>query len=181
MNCAHCELDKDDDQDTSTSEVEESSGKSSGQHRGESVELSSLYQRLHGPKPDGSVLTSPRPFTSQGFKKELIRPKTTTGAGRLARSSGYNRFSGFSEPLKTYSRSFSAYGAVQPSRPDTAGSGTVSLRSRTRTSQSSTESSSGEFSLPVVTRQRGKRTHPQERSSAPRLKTKISVEDFNLW
>lgn len=180
-NCTNCELDKDeDDQDSSTSEVEESGGKSPCQHHGESVELGSLYQRLHG----GSVLTSPSPlpaFTPQGFKKELVRPKTTAGVGRLARPSGYNRFSGFSEPLKTYSRSFSAHGAAQPSRPNTAGPGAVLSRSRTRTPQSSTDSSFGENSLPDVTRQRGKRTHPQERASAPRVKTKISVENFNLW
>lgn len=169
-NCTHCELDREDDQDTNISEVDKNAEISSARHRKESVELSSLYQRLHGAQPDDKVLTSPIPFMSQGFKKELVRPKTTTSAGRSARSSGYNRFSGF----------FSAYGAIQPSHPHTARPASVIVRSRTRTPQSSTESSSGEFSLPVVTRQRGKRTLPQERGSAPRIKTKISVEDFNL-
>lgn len=178
--CTDCELDKEDDENASTAEVDESVKTSSNPHRRESVELSSLHQRLHGPKPDGNDLTSRRALRPQGLKKELTRPKTTAAASRYAKFPGYNRFSGFNEPFRTYSRSFSAYGAIQPRRPDTAGPGSVSVRSRTRTPQTSTEFPSGDFSLPVVTQQRGKRAHPLERGSAPRIKTKISVQDFNI-
>ena len=178
--CADCDLDKEDDQDSSTSEIDESAEKSSSQHRRESVELSSLHQRLHGAKPDGEAFALRRSFAPRGLKKELTRPKTTTGASRYTNSPGYNGSSGFNEPFRAYSRSFSAYGAIQPRRPGTARPGSVSVRSHRRAPQIGTELSSGEFSLPVVTRQRGKRTHPLERGSAPRIKTKISVEDFNL-
>ena len=178
--CTDCDLDKEGDQDSSTSEIDESFEKSSSQHRRESVELSSLHQRLHGAKPDGKDFAPRRSFAPQGLKKELKRPKTTTGASRYTRSPGFNRSSGFNEPVRTYSRSFSAYGALQPRRPGTARPGSVSVRSHSRAPKIGTEFSSGDFSLPVVAGQRGKRTHPLERGSAPRIKTKISVEDFNL-
>ena len=179
--CTDCDLDKEDDQDSSTSEIDESDEKSSSQHRRESVELSSLHQRLHGAKPDGKDFALRRSFTPQGLKKELTRPKTTTVASRYTKSPGYNRSSGFNEPFRTYSRSFSAYGVMQqPRRPGTARPGSVSVRSHSRAPQTGTEISSGDFSLPVVTRKQGKRTNPLERGSAPRIKTKISVEDFNL-
>ena len=179
-NCADCELDKADDaEDGSISEVDESVQNSSSQHRRESDELSSLYQKLHGPKPDGRDLTSRRSSTPQGLKKELTRPKTSAAASRYTKVPGYNRSSGFNEPFRTYAP-FSAYGAIQPRRLDTARPGPVSVRSRTRALQTSAEFSSGDFSLPVATRQRGKRTHPLERGSTPRIKTKISVEDFNV-
>ena len=185
--CTACVLDKEDDEEPSTSEVDESVENSSSQHRRESVELSSLHQRLHGTKPVDKDFASRRSFAPQGLKKELTRPKTSALAGRYTKSTGYNGSSGFNEPFRTYSRSFSAYGpaysaygAIQPRRPATARPGSVSMRSHTRTPQTSTEFSSGDFSLPVVTRQRGKRTHPLERGSAPRIKTKISIEDFNL-
>ena len=177
--CADCDLDKEDDQDSSTSEIDESAEKSSQQRR-ESVELSSLHQRLHGAKPDGEDFALRGSFAPHGLKKELKRPKTTTGASRYTNSPGYNGSSGFNEPFRAYSSSFSAYGAIQPRRPGTARPGSVSVRSHRRAAQIGTEFSSGDFSLPVVTRQRGKRTHPLERGSAPRIKTKISVEDFNL-
>jgi len=176
--CTECELDKEDDEDASTSEVDESVENSSNQPRRQSDELSSLHQRLHGPKLDGKDLTSRRYFTLQGVKKQLIRPKTTAATSRYGKAPGGS--SGFNEHVRTYSRSFSAHGAIQPRRPDTAGPGSVSVRSRTRTTQTTTEFSSGDLSLPVVTRKRGKRTHPLERGSVPRIKTKISVEDFNV-
>ena len=179
--CTDCELDEEAVEDPSTSEIDESVENSSSQHRRESVELSSLHQRLHGAKPDGKDSASRRSFAPQGLKKELARPKTTAAASRYTKSPGYNRSSGANEPFRTYSRSFSAYGAIQTSRrPGTARPGSVSVRSHTRAPQTSTEFSSGDFSLPVVTRQRGKRTHPLERGSASRIKTKISVEDINL-
>lgn len=178
--CTECELDKEDDEDASTSEVDESVENFSNQPRRESDELSSLHQRLHGPKLDGKDLTSRRYFTLQGMKKQLTRPKTTAATSRYTKVPGYNRSSGFNEPVRTYSRSFSAYGTNPPRRPDTAGPGSVSVRSRTRTTQTTSEFSSDDLSLPVVTRQ-GKRTHLLERGSAPRIKTKISVEDFNVF
>lgn len=178
--CTDCDLDKEDDLDSSTSEIDESVEKSSSQHRRESVELSSLHQRLHGAKPDDKDFTLRRSFAPQGLKKELTRPKTTTGANLYTKSSGYNRSIGFNEPIRTFSRSFSAYGAIQPRRPGTARPGSVSARPHSSAPQTGTEFSSGDFSLPVVTRRRGKRTHPLERGSASRIKTKISVEDFNL-
>ena len=178
--CTECELNKEDDEDASTSEVDESVENFSNQPRRESDELSSLHQRLHGPKLDGKDLTSRRYFTLQGMKKQLTRPKTTAATSRYTKVPGYNRSSGFNEPVRTYSRSFSAYGTNPPRRPDTAGPGSVSVRSRTRTTQTTSEFSSDDLSLPVVTRQ-GKRTHPLERGSAPRIKTKISVEDFNVF
>lgn len=177
--CKHCELGTEDDQDSSFSEVDENVENPSDQQRRESIELKSLHQRLHGTKSDNTLTAVP--LTPRGLKKELARPKTTTAVGRLARSSGYNRLSGFVEPYKTYSRSFGARGFIRPSHHDPVGSGSVELQSRSGTPQTSTESSSGGFSLPVVSRQRNKRTHSQERSSAPRVKTKISVDDFNLW
>lgn len=183
--CTLCELDSEDEHDTSLSEVDESEEKFSGHHRKPSVELNSLYQRLHGTSRRDDISTSPRPFTTLGeSKKEHVRPKTTTAAGRTARSTCYNRFSGSDEPFRMYSRSFSAFGGTRPSRPLTKRPGSVEERSRTRTSQpgthSSSQASSGDVLLPAMTRQRGKRTHPKERGSAPRVKTKISVEDFTL-
>lgn len=180
--CTECELDKEDDEDASTSEVDESVENSSNQPRRESDELSSLHQRLHGPKLDGKDLTSRRYFALRDVKEQLARPKTTAATSRYTKVPNYNRSSSFNEPIRTYSRSFSAHGAIQPRGPDTAGPGTVSVRSRTRTrtTQTTTEFSSDDLSLPVVTRQRGKRTHPLERGSARRIKTKISVEHFNV-
>jgi len=180
-------LDKEDDEEPITSEVDEGVENTSRQHRRESVELSSLYQRLHGAKPDGKDFASRRSFAPQGSKKELTRPKTAAADNLYTKPPSYKRSRVFNEPFRTYSRSFSAYGsayvaygAIQPRRPATARSESVSARSHTRTPQTSTEFSSDDFALPVVTRQRGKRTHPLERGSAPRIKTKISVEDFNL-
>ena len=180
-NCLHCEIETEDEDDTNLSEVNETDENLSGRHRKTSVEFNSLYQRLHGTSRSDDFLTSSRTFTPQREpKKEQVRPKTTTAVGRSAKLASYNRFRGSSEPLQMYSRSFSAYGAVHPSRPVTSKPGSTVVRSRTRTPQSPVQSSSDEVSLPVMSRQRGKRTHPQERASAPRVKTKISVEDFAL-
>ena len=190
--CTLCELDSEDEHDTSLSEVDESDEKFSGHHRKPSVELNSLYQRLHGTSRRDDISSLPRPFTTLGeSKKEHVRPKTTTAAGRTARSTGYNRLSGSDEPFRMYSRSFSGFGGTRRSRPLTTRPGSVEVRSRTRTrtrtltsqpgTHSPSQSSSGDVSFPAMTRQRGKRTHPHERGSAPRVKTKISVEDFALW
>ena len=182
--CLHCELDKEDEHDTDLSDVDENDDNSSGRHRKPSFELNSLYQRLHGSRSKDDLFSSRRSFTHQAeIKKEQVRPKTANVAGRSARLAGYNRFSGLGEQYTLYSRSFSEYGAAHPSRPVAARSASVVVRPRTRapqSTQSATHSSSGDVSLPVMTRQRGKRTHPLERGSAPRVKTKISVEDFTL-
>ena len=138
-----------------------------------SVELNSLYQRLHCSSRKDDLFTFPRDSTPPGeIKKEQIRPKTT---GTGSRSASYSRFSGVSEQYTLYSRTFSAYGAAHTNRPVTSRPSSVVARSRTRTPQST---SSGEFPLPSVPRQRGKRTHPLDRGLSPRMKAKISVEDF---
>ena len=139
-----------------------------------SVELNSLYQRLHGSSRKDDLFTFPRQSTPPGeIKKEHIRPKTT---GTGSRSTSYNRFSGMSDQYTLYSRTFSAYGAAHTNRPVTSRPSSVVARSRTP--QSTSHSSSGEFPLPSVPRQRGKRTHPLDRGLSPRMKAKISVEDF---
>ena len=174
--CFHCELDWEDEHDTSPSEIGEVDERCSGRHRKPSVELNSLYQRLHGTTRNDDVLTSPRPFTAQReSRKERVRPKTTTAVGRSARLTRYNRLGGSNEALLGYSRSVSAHGAAQPTRPVTAKPGSTVERTRARTPQTTSQSSSSEVSFPVLTRQRGKRTHPLDRGSAPRVKTKISV------
>ena len=176
--CSHCQLDKEEELDSTSFEVDETDETSRSRLRKPSVELNSLYQRLHGSSRKDDLLTFPRHSTPPGeIRKEQIRPKTT-GTGN--RSASYNRFSGMSEQYTLYSRTFSAYGAAHTNRPVTSRPSSVVTRSRTRAPQSTSHSSSGDFSLPVVPRQRGKRTHPLDRGLSPRMKSKISVEDFTL-
>ena len=181
QSCLHCELDREDEHDTSPSEVREADERCLGCHRKSSIELNSLYERLHGTICNDDFLTSPRSFTPQReSRKERVRPKTTTAVGRSARLTRYNRLGGSNEALLGYSRSVSAHGAAQPTRPITAKPGSTIERTRARTPQTTSQSSSGEVSLPILAQQRGKRTHPLDRGSAPRVKTKISVRDFTL-
>ena len=156
--------------------MDETDETSQSRVRKPSVELNSLYQRLHGSSRKDDLFTFPRQSTPPGeIKKEHIRPKTT---GTGSRSTSYNRFSGMSDQYTLYSRTFSAYGAAHTNRPVTSRPSSVVARSRTRTPQSTSHSSSGEFPLPSVPRQRGKRTHPLDRVLSPRMKAKISVDDF---
>lgn len=173
--CRHCELDKEDEQGTSSRDDEENAENISSKERRESSELKFLHQRLHQTKSDDAF--TGKPSTSQGYKKERTRQKPTTAVGRSARSSGYNRLSGFVETYKSYPRSFSAGRFIHSNQNDP---GSFTLKSRFGTSQISNQSSPGRFALPVLSRQRTKRTHPHERGLTPKVKTKISVDDFDL-
>lgn len=180
--CSHCELDDEDERDPSLSDDDDPDNNTSGRHRKTSAELKSLYQRLHGTSRSEDSLASTRSTTPQREpRKENVRPKTTSAIGRSARSTGYNRFNKSGEPIHLYSRSFSTHGAGYPSRPVTAKTGASASSRRTCKQQKISQSSSSEVSLPVMTQQRGKRTLAPERGSAPRVKTKISVEDFINW
>ncbi|PFX18395.1 Titin [Stylophora pistillata] len=173
--CRHCELDKEDEQGTSSRDDEENPENISSKQRRESSELKFLHQRLHQTKSDDAF--TGKPSTSQGYKKERTRQKPTTAVGRSARSSGYNRLSGFVETYKSYPRSFSAGRFIHSNQNDP---GSFTLKSRFGTPQISNQSSPGRFALPVLSRQRTKRTHPHERGLTPKVKTKISVDDFDL-
>ncbi|XP_068713854.1 uncharacterized protein [Montipora foliosa] len=140
-----------------------------------SIDSHTLYQRLHGPNDDENVSSQ-----KETIKTKYLRPKTAV-VGRSARLSGYNRSIGSNEPIQMRSQSFTAYDSVHSSRPVTARPESTILQPRMRTAQRTSQSSSKEISFPLVTRQRGKRTHSSERNPVTRVKTKISVEDFPLW
>ena len=140
-----------------------------------SIESHTLYQRLHGPNDDENVSSQ-----KETIKTKYLRPKTAI-VGRSARLSGYNRSIGSNEPIQMRSLSFTAHDSVHSSRPVTARPESTILQPRMRTAQKSSQPSSKEVSFPLVTRQRGKRTHSSERNPVTRVKTKISVEDFPLW
>ena len=147
---------------------------SSSIRRKVSFESNTLYQRLHG---SSQVDVSSQ---TQTIKKKNSRPKTTTAMGRLARSTGYNRPIESNELKKVRPRPFTAHGGVHPSRTFMARPGSV-LPPRVRALERTSQSSLDEVSFPAATRQRDKEATLSGRIRAPRIKSKISVEDLPLW
>ena len=171
--CEHCDLDTQDGQRSLTESDDESNGIRTKEFRDRSAELNSLHQRLHGAaRPSSAFVTWPSPALSQALKRDLGRPKTTSTAASSA--SGYNTPGRSKQALRTHSRSVTSYGKVTPRL-------TVAAKHRSigGLSPSISDSSTGD-KIPPITRRRGKRTLSQERGTVPRVKTKISVDDFTL-
>lgn len=177
--CKYCESDREYEQETNSSDDQKNAENITGQQHRESSELKFLHQRLHGTKSDSA--SSGTLLVPAGYKKERARPKTTTAFGRFASSSSYNSLRGFVEPYKSYPRSFSARGFIHSSNQnDSGGPESLARKHRSGTPQTSNQSPSGRLALPVISRQRIKRSHPHDRGSTPKVKTKISIDDFDL-